>query len=529
MLKLQGGSCVAFRARRDAAKSRLNFIMRLLMMVLCLASAASLDAEQKKAERKRQAAGGKQAGQIVVEENFFELLEVNDDDTDIPRIVNRLGTPVGDLNHTRQLLQNSSSMQRARAGGLQRARRLDIFEQMRQQQQMMQQAQIQHAQQMIRKARDAPNTFIGGWVLPLLLLIGCCSCCLKSCDPATHEQGEERLAAAIQNGPLGQWFREVSRQVRKRGWQLHDVTRVCVCMFFLHEGCSVFQLKAAQLEQSSHAVWTPFGAMRSLPSWEKGDACDMILLFTTVGTLFSLLSPDLGLILLLLDVATDTLDLLARLFLTWLGGGGIRLDELTAKKLSLLGVMALVATHRWRHERRALVEARIRERAAPANGAKDAPLSPASAHAAAPPPAIDTDADGSLALPPLVLLVGRLLTSVVFFYAAGGELMRVLLPSSLSDINPDDPHNIVWCAREMPFPLLLFVCTRATGLLATAPHCLAIKNRSLPCDSSRVFAGQSSSSLQSPFPSSSASELSTPLVPSQLHLQSRRSLAGRFG
>ena len=161
----------------------------MLSFFLCFVAAVPAEAAAANAAAKAQ-----REGHMAIEDNFFELLEDNDDgDNDTPpTIVNRLGTPFGGLNQTRQLLQNSSSMQRVR-GSMQRVRRLDIFEQMRQQQMMMQQAQIQHAQQMIRKARDAPNTFIGGWVLPLLLLIGCCSCCLKSCDPATHEQGEEKL------------------------------------------------------------------------------------------------------------------------------------------------------------------------------------------------------------------------------------------------------------------------------------------------------------------------------------------------
>ena len=34
--------------------------------------------------------------------------------------------------------------------------------------------------------------------------------------------------------------------------------------------------------------------------------------------------------------------------------------------------------------------------------------------------------------------------AIVFFHAAGGELVRLLLPTRIDDINPDDPHNIIW-------------------------------------------------------------------------------------
>ena len=50
---------------------------------------------------------------------------------------------------------------------------------------------------------------------------------------------------------------------------------------------AVMQLKWAQLEASREPIFTPFGLMRQLPPWEKGDACDMVLLFTSVATMLN--------------------------------------------------------------------------------------------------------------------------------------------------------------------------------------------------------------------------------------------------
>jgi uncharacterized membrane protein YphA (DoxX/SURF4 family) len=410
------------------------------------------------------AAGGPGIVQIVdgPEDAFFEMVIGGDgeDDDERPRFMRQgRGNLSKLLNGTGQLVERRLNDQRRSQ------QRMGLFEAMRRQQMQMQREQVMRAREMIKRAKEAPPSIIGGYVLPLLLCIALASCCFRCCGfEAEHDRLQTTLSGAVAASPCAGWMREAVRAVRRRGWALHDVTRVCVCMFFLHEGFAVFQLKSAQWEQAQRPMWTPFGLVGSVPSWDKGDACDMILLFTTIGTLFKLLPGDLGLILLLLDVLTDTLDLTARIFLAWMTGNGFRLDELTAKKLSLLGVMALVATHRWREERQALSRAKIRE----ARGGKDAPLSSAAelAHTDA------GSASGSLPLPPLVLLVGRLLTSVVFFYAAGGELARVLMPSSLSDINPDDPHNIIWpklveFALAVPFVFGWRTVDAARALTAT--------------------------------------------------------------
>ena len=356
---------------------------------------------------------------------------------------------------------------------------LDIFQQMQRQAMEQRQRQIKHAQELVERARNAPPSFIGGTLLPLLLAICCVSSCVWCYDPEWHADLTTQADAAVDRGPIGRAFRAFQREFERRGWRLHDVTRVCVCLFFIHEGLSVYQLKSAQWEEASQPMWTPFGPMRRIPSWEKGDAADMVLLFSALATAFNLLpevcapirhtafclracilttlffSPplQLGLFLLLVDVATDTLDLLARLTLSTLVGQPVAIDELTAKKLSLLGVMALVATHRYREER-----ANLKQRAArAASSDKDAK------------PLVFTD---EIQVPHLLLLIGRILMASIFFYAAGTELTRLLLPERLQDIDPDDPHNVIWpklleITLAIPFVFGLWTTGCARALAAT--------------------------------------------------------------
>ena len=63
------------------------------------------------------------------------------------------------------------------------------------------------------------------------------------------------------------------------------------------------------------------------------------------------LLPEIGLVLLTVDVLTDTIDVAARIVLTRLVQGETPVNELTAKKLCMLGVMMLVTTYRWKRDR----------------------------------------------------------------------------------------------------------------------------------------------------------------------------------
>ena len=340
----------------------------------------------------------------------------------------------------------------------QHGRHFDMFEMMQREALAQRAEQMRRVNEVVARARHAGPTFVGGTVLPLLLILCLVSCCIQSFDAELHARAVARVQAVATGSPLGHALATVQQIARQRGVSMHDVTRVCVCCFFVHEGLAVFQTKLAQVEQARVPLWTPFGLMRAVPPWEKSDAMDMVLFFTALATLLNRL-PELGLVLLLVDVVTDTIDLLARLTLATMVGQEVRIDELTAKKLSLLGVMVLVATHRYREERAALAE-RAASAAARRAGAAEDLLEKTGAAAAV------------SFVPSSLLLVGRLLMATIFFYAAGSELGRVLVPAHLSDIDPDDPHNVIWpklveVALAIPFVLGYRTFASARALACT--------------------------------------------------------------
>ena len=314
--------------------------------------------------------------------------------------------------------------------------------------------QVQHDAQM------APNTWMGGVVVPIVFLIAVFLAIAKATAPEQYEELCTVVGRQTAESSVGRRVQAALAWTRRRGWTLHDVTRLCVCTFFLHEGMAVVEIKFHQLEEASHPMWTPFGFVSSLPPWEKGDAMDLILLVSAAATAFNLL-PEIGLVLLLVDVATDTLDLSVRILLQYVSQGVLALNELTAKKLSLLGVMALVSTHRWRQER-ALIADRARALARPrplGNGQSPSSELP-----------LDLEHAGSMLpaavavkVPSLLLLVGRLLMGFIFFYAAIAEASRLMMPRMLADIDPYDPHNIVW-------PKLL-------EFVLAVPFCLGFRTR----------------------------------------------------
>ena len=352
-----------------------------------------------------------------------------------------------------------------RVGGVKQFTMRDMMLQMREAQMEQREAAMRRVRALEQAARDAPNTWMGGLFVPLGSLLLAVVCIGNCVSPSQFSELESTVAAAATNSPPGRWARLASALARRRGWTLHDLTRLCVCSFFLHEGLSVMQNKWEQIEESRLGMWTPFGIVHALPSWEKGDACDLVLLVTACATIFNLL-PEVGLLLLLADVATDTLDLLVRIGLLYMAEGVVQVNELTAKKLSLLGVMALVATHRWRQER-----ALLTGRSTPG---RPQPASPAD---------VETDGVGLMPgtvsvavvaelVPATVLLTGRLLMASVFFYAAGSEGARLLVPHRLSDLDPNDPHNIIWpklveLALAIPFCLGLRTNAAARALAAT--------------------------------------------------------------
>ena len=247
------------------------------------------------------------------------------------------GMDAGDVN--RSAGGNSTTL--AVKKGRDRLREMAL--KMRDQQMRARNAAIERTRQFVKEAREAPATWMGGVVVPIVVALALLSCVVHAAAPAQHDEVARAVHKAVDNSRVRHWIAAVRAEVSRRGWTVHDATRLCVCTFFLHEGFSVVQLKLDQIEEAAHPVWTPFGAMQSMPSWEKGDACDMVLLVSALATMFNLM-PEIGMLLLFVDVATDTLDLLMRILLTYLFHGHLSVNELTAKKLSLLVARACQTT-----------------------------------------------------------------------------------------------------------------------------------------------------------------------------------------
>ena len=193
--------------------------------------------------------------------------------------------------------------------------------------------------------REAPGTLVGGVLLPLLSALLLLACCLRQVQPDLYARGE--------TGVLSHWKPIEARLtvwIRRCGITTPAVTRVAVSLYFVHEGAQVFQAKWAQWEQVQVPLMTPFGPIHMMPTWQKGDAQDMVLLVTALCTATNVL-PEIGLILLLVDVASDCLDLFAHLALNYLASGQWSVNEMFAKKISLLGVMVLVAIQKWKRSR----------------------------------------------------------------------------------------------------------------------------------------------------------------------------------
>ena len=99
---------------------------------------------------------------------------------------------------------------------------------------------------------------------------------LRWWSPAQAEHLLERLR--------GTWLYGAARARLGDAATRTRLTRVSVSLYFVHEGCQAWQLKWAELSSSMVPLLTPFGPMRMMPHWQKGDATDLVLLVTAVLT-----------------------------------------------------------------------------------------------------------------------------------------------------------------------------------------------------------------------------------------------------
>lgn len=282
----------------------------------------------------------------------------------------------------------------------------------------------------MKARRSTPTTFVGSMLLPSIAMCALIVMLLRIVAPPKY-LALKNWAQSLLAHPMLQSIGQAIAKVRERFRLTADrITTILVSVYFLHEGFCAFQTKWVEVAESLVPVRTPFGFMRMVPNWQKGDAVDLVLLVTAFCTAINVL-PEVGLILLLVDVVTDVIDMLAQLSILYLVKGHFEISELMAKKFSLLGVMMLVTLHQWRVQR------------------KD---------------------DSSMTVGNATLLVGRMLMAALFFQAAFNELGRLYLSDENVDIDPDDPRNVVWpkvIELALAIPLVVGWQTKfASSLLA---------------------------------------------------------------
>ena len=293
--------------------------------------------------------------------------------------------------------------------------------------------------------RKTPKTVVGGVLLPFVgLFLVAFFLARRFIPDATADLLGRAFASkpAVHGFALAEAVREAAV---RHGVTLQGVTRVFVSLYFVHEGSAAFQVKFEQFHDSLIPIQTPFGPMRMVPPWEKGDAVDLVLLFTALCTMVRRVIPvEVGLVLLMVDAATDSLDLLGHLVIAYLTQGTAVVNELMAKKFSLLGSLTLVTLFRWRAAR-----VQATRLLPPAHGE-----------------------DGAAALLSSVpLLLGRLLIACIFLRVGYYELHRLVWSPEYVDIDPDDPHNVLWSKLlelALTVPFVLGFRTRIVSRLLVA-------------------------------------------------------------
>jgi hypothetical protein len=139
--------------------------------------------------------------------------------------------------------------------------------------------------------RHTPKTFVGGVLLPLLAACVITYFIAKRFFP---DAAADLLRRACGSKPAVHAFAlaEATREAAvRRGVTLQGVTRVFVSLYFVHEGSAAFQVKFEQFHDSLIPIMTPFGPMHMVPPWQKGDAVDLVLLFTALCTMVRRVIP----------------------------------------------------------------------------------------------------------------------------------------------------------------------------------------------------------------------------------------------
>jgi alanyl-tRNA synthetase len=218
----------------------------------------------------------------------------------------------------------------------------------------------------------------------------------------------------------------------------NSVGRWFICAYFFNEGVTVLQTspRLAFLFTSifgSDGVWQEHVAFV--------DASDLA---GAVAALFCALhfKPIAAAAVMLADVLIDAYLLLARILFGWLYGRGLYINELMAKKFSLLGCLAMLIA--------VSVESKKKKASFPGLLLEATQLSTGLS---------------------IALLIGRLLIAFLFLYVGLGELHRLLF-QPYTPYLPGDGHDVVWpkaveLLLALPFTLG-FRTTTVARLLATS-------------------------------------------------------------
>jgi len=216
------------------------------------------------------------------------------------------------------------------------------------------------------------------------------------------------------------------------------IGRAFICLYFFNESFTVLQTnpKLAFLLSpflSVDGVWQEHQLWLDASNLAGGVAACLCL----CGVL-----PVVSACVMLADIAVDSYIIIARIFWTFIFGHGLYINELMAKKFSLMGCVGMLIA--------VIVQNRQRRASFPGLLMEASSLST------------------SLSV---ALLLGRLMIAVLFLYVGLSELHRLLF-QPYTPYLPGDGHDVVWpkaveLLLAIPFTLG-FRTTAVSRLLATS-------------------------------------------------------------
>ena len=195
------------------------------------------------------------------------------------------------------------------------------------------------------------------------------------------------------------------------GLDVDALGRWMICIYFLNEGFTVVQTnpQLASILSATH-MFNGDGVWQEHVAWV--DTANLVgAIAAALAALHVRLLPCA--FLMLTDIVVDSYLLVARIAWQWLFGRGLYINELMAKKFSLLGCVAmLIAVTVQKQQKKSSFGMLL-------------------------------EATGPTTKVSLVLLLSRLLIAVLFLYVGLSELHRLLF-QPFTPYLPGDGHDVVW-------------------------------------------------------------------------------------